>query len=338
MGEQAGAFLPAVWFAILGFILLLYTLLDGFDLGVGIISLLVKDEQARGILMGSLGSIWDANETWLVLFGGIIFGAFPAVYGLVMTALYIPLVGMLVGLIFRAVSFEFRAHSVAKRPWVLAFGWGSLLTAVSQGFAFGGLLWGVNIQNGAYVGGVFDWFSPFSILTAVAVVGGYAMFGSTYIVMKTRGGIADMARRTAGWGAGIAALGALLDTVLAVAKYPFLSQKWGSTPGSFLTIIPFALGVAAFGMMLLAIKGRREALPFICALIFAFFSYVALSANYFPIIVPPALTVYQTAAQPLTLRSMLVAVGIALPILLAYNILQYWIFRGKTTSSPYEEE
>ena len=330
--------LPAVWFAILGFILLLYTMLDGFDLGVGIVSLFVKDDETRGILMASLGSIWDANETWLVLFGGIIFGAFPAVYGLVMTALYIPLIVMLVGLIFRAVSFEFRAHSTARKPWGLAFGWGSLVTAVSQGLAFGGLLWGLNIVDGKYRGGVFDWLSPFSVLTAVAVVGGYVMFGSTYIIMKTRGDVARFARRTAGWGAGIAALGALADTVLAVGKYPFLSQKWETVPGSFLTVVPFALGLAAFGMMLLAISRGRDSLPFICALLFAFFGYVALSANYFPIIVPPALTVYDTAAQPLTLRSMLVAVGAALPILLAYNILQYWIFRGKTTHSGYGED
>ncbi len=335
---QAQSMLPAVWFMILGFILLLYTMLDGFDLGVGIVSLLVKDDKTRGLLMASLGSIWDANETWLVLFGGIIFGAFPAVYGLVMTALYIPLIAMLVGLIFRAVSFEFREHAKAKKPWGLAFGWGSLLTAVSQGLAFGGLLWGVNIIGGKYEGGVFDWLSPFSVLTAVAVLGGYMMFGSTYIIMKTQGGVARFARRTAGWGAAIAAVGAFIDTILAVSKYPFLTQKWTSVPGSFLTIVPFALGMAAFGMMLLAISRGRERLPFICALAFAFFGYVALSANYFPIIVPPALTVYQTAAQPLTLRAMLIAVGVALPILLAYNILQYWIFRGKTTHTAYGGE
>jgi len=288
--------------------------------------------------MASLGSIWDANETWLVLFGGIIFGAFPAVYGLVMTALYLPLIAMLVGLIFRAVSFEFREHSTTKRAWGLAFGWGSLLTAVSQGLAFGGLLWGIDIVDGKYVGGVFGWLSTFSILTAVAVVGGYVMFGSTYIIMKTRGPTAKLARRTAEWGAGIAVLGALIDTILAVGKYPFLSQKWAAFPGSFLTIVPFALGLAAFGMMLLALTRGREHLPFVCALIFAFLGYVALSANYFPVIVPPALTVYETAAQPLTLRAMLIAVGVALPILLAYNILQYWIFRGKTTSSHYGAE
>jgi cytochrome d ubiquinol oxidase subunit II len=332
---QAGSYLSSVWFVILGFILLLYTMLDGFDLGVGIVSLLVKDEETRGTLMASLGSIWDANETWLVLFGGIIFGAFPAVYGLVMTALYIPLVAMLVGLIFRAVSFEFREHARVKRPWGLAFGWGSLLTAVSQGLAFGGLLWGVNVQGGKFAGGVFDWLSPFSVLTAVAVVGGYAMFGSTYIIMKTQGRVAQFARRAASWGAAIAAVGAFADTVLAVGKYPFLSQKWGAVPGLFLTIIPFVLGLVAFGMMLLAISKGRENLPFVCALLFAFFGYVALSANYFPIIVPPNLTVYEMAAQPLTLRAMLIAVGVALPILLAYNVLQYWIFRGKTTQSHY---
>ncbi len=333
--NAASPLLPAVWFAILGFILLLYTMLDGFDLGVGIVSLLTKDDRTRGLLMASLGSIWDANETWLVLFGGIIFGAFPAVYGLVMTALYLPLIAMLVGLIFRAVSFEFREHAARKKPWGLAFGLGSLLTAVSQGLAFGGLLWGLDIAGGRYQGGILGWLSPFSMVTAVAVVGGYMMFGSTYIIMKTRGETARRARRTAGWGAGIAALGALIDTVLAVGKYPFLMQKWGGVPGSFLTIVPFAFGLAAFGIMLLAISRGRERLPFICALLFAFFGYVALSANYFPIIVPPALTVYETAAQPLTLRSMLIAVGAALPVLLAYNVLQYWIFRGKTTHSGY---
>ncbi len=336
--EQAHSVLPAVWFAILGFILLLYTMLDGFDLGVGIISLFVKEEERRGLLMASLGSIWDANETWLVLFGGIIFGAFPSVYGLVMSALYLPLVLMLVGLIFRAVSFEFRAHSAARRPWSLAFGWGSLLAAVSQGFAFGGLLWGLAVVNGKYTGGVFGWLSPFSVITAVAVAGGYVMFGSTYLIMKTEGGTAMLARRTAGWGAGVAAVCAFIDTILAVNRFPFLSEKWFVFPGSLLTVVPFVLGIASFGAMLLAIRGGRERLPFLCALLFAFLGYVALSANYFPVIVPPALTVYDAAAQPLTLRAMLLAVGIALPILLAYNLLQYWIFRGKTTGSSYEED
>jgi cytochrome d ubiquinol oxidase subunit II len=332
------AFLPAIWFAILGFILVLYTMLDGFDLGVGIISIFIRDERSRGILMGSLGSIWDANETWLVLFGGIIFGAFPTVYGMVMSALYLPLVLMLLGLIFRAVSFEFRAHATRKRPWSLAFGWGSFAAAASQGLAFGGLLWGIDIRDGRYFGGVMDWLSPFSCLTALAVLGGYVMFGSTYLIMKTSGAIAASARRSAIAGAAVAAACAVADTLLAVSKYPSLKDKWLVFPGFLLTVVPFILGVAAFLAMLRAISKGRERLPFFCALAFAFFGYVALSVNYFPIIVPPSLTVYEAAAQPLTLRAMLIAVGIALPILLAYNFFQYWVFRGKTTKSGYEEE
>ncbi len=335
---ESSSLLPAVWFALLGFILLLYTMLDGFDLGVGIIALFTRDEGKRGVLMASLGSIWDANETWLVLFGGIIFGAFPAVYGLVMSALYLPLVLMLVGLIFRAVSFEFRAHSTKKRPWSVAFGLGSLVTAASQGLAFGGLLWGLPVTGGRYTGGPFGWLSPFAVITAVAVIGGYVMFGSTYLIMKTEGEIARRARRSAGTGAAIAAACAIVDTILAVHRFPFLSQKWYEFPGWLLTVVPFVLGVAAFGAMLLAIRAGRERLPFLCALLFAFLGYVALSANYFPVIVPPGLTVYQAAAQPLTLRAMLLAVGIALPILLAYNILQYWIFRGKAAGGSYEGE
>jgi cytochrome bd ubiquinol oxidase subunit II len=336
--EQAHSILPAVWFAILGFILVLYTMLDGFDLGVGILSLFIRDEHKRGILMASLGSIWDANETWLVLFGGIIFGAFPTVYGLVMSALYLPLVLMLLGLIFRAVSFEFRAHAKNKRPWSAAFGWGSLAAAASQGLAFGGLLWGIDILDGRFAGGVMDWLTPFSLLTAIAAMGGYVMFGSTYLIMKTDGELAAFARRSAVAGAGIAALCAIVDTVLAVSKYPSLRDKWFVFPGFFLTVAPFVLGVAAFLGMLLAIARGKERLPFLFALSFAFFGYFALSVNYFPIIVPPSLTVYETASQPLMLRSMLIAVGIALPVLLAYNVYQYWVFRGKVTKSGYEEE
>ncbi len=330
--------LPAVWFAILGFILVLYTMLDGFDLGVGVVSLFIRDEDSRGILMGSLGSIWDANETWLVLFGGIIFGAFPTVYGLVMSALYLPLVLMLLGLIFRAVSFEFRALATRKRPWSLAFGWGSLAASASQGLAFGGLLWGLDIRGGRYLGGVMDWLSPFSCLTATAVLGGYVMLGSTYLIMKTGGTIAAFARRSAIAGAAVAAACAVAVTMLAVSKYPSLKNKWLVFPGFLLTVVPFVLGVAAFIAMLRAILKGRERRPFFLALAFAFFGYLALSVNYFPIIVPPSLTVYDAAAQPLTLRAMLIAVGIALPILLAYNFLQYWVFRGKTTKSGYEEE
>ncbi len=336
--EQSASLLPLVWFAILSFILLVYTMLDGFDLGVGIISLFIRDEESRGILMGSLGSIWDANETWLVLFGGIIFGAFPAVYGMVMSALYVPLVLMLLGLIFRAVSFEFRSHARSPRPWSAAFGWGSLVAAACQGFAFGGLLWGIRISGDRFAGGVFDWLMPFSVVTAITVMGGYVMVGSTYLVMKTEGRPAAFARRTVMVGAAVAAVGAATDTVLAVVRYPFLMSRWGQFPGVLVTLVPFALAVAAFVTAPVAVARGRQRLPFAAALASALFAYLALAANYFPIIVPPSLTVYEAAAQPLTLRAMLWAVGIALPALLAYNALQYWVFRGKVTKGGYHAD
>ncbi len=332
------ALLPAVWFAVLGFILVLYTMLDGFDLGVGILALFIRDERMRGLLMGSLGSIWDANETWLILFGGIIFGAFPMVYGLVLSALYLPLAVMLLALIFRAVSFEFRVHSRSKRTWSAAFGLGSLCAALSQGFAFGGLLWGIRIDDGKFVGGIFDWLNPFSIIMALATAAGYAMVGSTYIIMKAGGSLREKARRSALVGAGIAAVCSIVETVLAVGKNHSLMEKWTTLPGALVTVLPFILAGISVLVMLMGILRNRDHLPFACALCFALFGFAALSANYFPVIVPPGLTIYQAAAQPLVLRTMLVAIGLAIPVLLAYNVYQYWVFRGKVTKNVYEEE
>lgn len=335
---MAHNYLPLIWFALLGFILLLYTMLDGFDLGVGVLTLLIRTEEERGILMGSLGTIWDANETWLVLFGGIIFGAFPEVYGLVMTGLYIPLVLMLVGLIFRAVSFEFRVHSSNKRRWSLAFAWGSILAAVGQGFAFGGLLWGIRSTGGTFTGGVMDWFNPFSAVITVAVLAGYSTFGSSYIVMKTTGAIHAFARRAGIYSTFVAVASVVAATILAASRYPSLREKWFAVPGFLFTSIPFLLAAIAFGFMIYGFLRGSDRLPFFSMLVFAFFGYLALSANYYPIIVPPNITIYDAAAQPNIQRIMLYAVGIALPFLLAYNILQYWIFRGKIESNVYEEE
>lgn len=335
---SAHSMLPELWFILLGFVLLLYTVLDGFDLGVGILSLFIKDEEKRGILMGSLGTIWDANETWLVLFGGIIFGAFPVVYGLVMSSLYLPLVLMLVGLIFRAVSFEFRVHSDNKRRWSRAFGWGSVAAATGQGFAFGGLLWGINIVNFKFVGGVFDWFTPFSVIVTIGILAGYSLIGATYIIMKTQGELQKTARRFGFRAVFITVACAVIDTIFAVIKYPFLMQKWFRFPGMLVTAIPFVICAVAFVWMFTGMLKGRDRTPFFGALVFAFFGYVALSANYFPIIIPPSMTVYQAAAEPYTQRLMLIAVGVALPFLLAYNLFQYWVFRGKVKENVYEEE
>ncbi|NET74235.1 MAG: cytochrome d ubiquinol oxidase subunit II, partial [Sphaerospermopsis sp. SIO1G2] len=181
-------FLPQVWFVILGLFLFLYVLLDGFDLGVGILSLTSSNEQRRSLLMTSLGNIWDANETWLVLMAGALFGAFPLAYGTILSALYLPLMVMVVGLILRAVSFEFREHSDNKRFWNFSFGVGSFIAALFQGFALGGVLAGIKVDtDGHFIGGIWDWLTWQSLLTALTLVQGYVLIGSTYLILKTEG-------------------------------------------------------------------------------------------------------------------------------------------------------
>ncbi len=185
-------FLPQVWFVILALFLLLYVMLDGFDLGVGILSLTSDDEERRDILMTSLGNVWDANETWLVLMAGALFGAFPLAYGTILTALYIPICLMLFGLIFRAVAFEFREHSNRKLLWNYAFGAGSFLAALAQGFALGAVLEGIAVDEaGHFVGSTWDWLDWRSILVALTLIQGYVLIGSTYLIMKTEGETAN---------------------------------------------------------------------------------------------------------------------------------------------------
>jgi len=234
------ALLPTIWFGLLGLILALYVMLDGFDLGVGIFSLFAGSEEERGIMMGSLGSVWDANETWLVLFGGMIFGAFPIAYGMVMSALYLPLVVMLVGLIFRAISFDFRAHSERKALWSKAFGWGSLVAALCQGLAFGGLVGGIEVSGLEYVGSGWDWLNPFAIVAGLELVSGYLLLGSLYLNLKTEGALQARARKTAVRTAFAAVLFAATTTIwvpwaLHSGTRPWrgdcdCSRPWGATP------------------------------------------------------------------------------------------------------------
>jgi hypothetical protein len=204
-------FLPQAWFVILGIFLLLYVMLDGFDLGVGILSLAADDEERRGILMASLGNVWDANETWLVLMGGALFGAFPLAYGTILTALYIPICMMVFGLIFRAVAFEFRQHSNRKTFWNYAFGAGSFLAALAQGFALGAVLGGIAVDEaGHFVGTTWDWLDGRSILVALTLIQGYILIGSTYLIMKTEGELQINHYRTAKIAAVTTLIGAIL--------------------------------------------------------------------------------------------------------------------------------
>lgn len=322
-------FLGDIWFFIIGFILVLYVLLDGFDLGVGVLSLFARDEERRGTMMAALGSIWDANETWLVVFGGALFGAFPLVYAVALHALYIPVTLMIFGLIFRGVAFEFHEHAQRKWPWGVAFGAGSLLAAAMQGLALGGIIAGVRVENGAFAGGTWDWLNPFALLVAFGVVAGYALLGATYLVMKTGGGLQARSYRRArisAWLTLAAAAGVTLWTPL---QYPLVADKWFSAPDMyFIGLLPLG-ACAAFLLLLRSLADRREQAPFVWSLVIFVLSFAGLAISFYPDLLPPTVKIADAVASAKTLVFMLTGIGLLLPVMVIYNGYQHMVFRGK---------
>ncbi|MDJ0676736.1 MAG: cytochrome d ubiquinol oxidase subunit II [Calothrix sp. MO_167.B42] len=335
--ETLTYFLPQVWFAILALFLFLYVMLDGFDLGVGILSVTASDEERRGILMTSLGNVWDANETWLVLMGGALFGAFPLAYSTILTALYIPILMMIFGFIFRAVAFEFREHANRKAFWNLAFGAGSFLAALGQGFALGGVLAGIKVDAaGDFVGGTWDWLSVPSLLVALTLIQGYVLIGSTYLVWKTTGNLQQTHYKTAIIAAWTTLLGAIAITAIAPIFYDYARQRLFTQPLIYIfTIIPI-LGVLLIWQLITSLNKRQEKAPFFWTILLFLLTFIGLALVVFPYIIPTEITIYEAAASPSSLVFMLIFIGFLIPIMLAYNLYQYFVFRGKITGAHYE--
>jgi cytochrome d ubiquinol oxidase subunit II len=244
-------FLPQVWFVILALFLFLYVLLDGFDLGVGILSLTSSDEARRSLLMTSLGNIWDANETWLVLMGGALFGAFPLAYSTILNALYIPIFMMIFGLIFRAVAFEFREHSDRKFLWNFAFGAGSFMAALGQGFALGSVIEGIAVDEaGHFIGSTWDWLDWRSLLVALTLIQGYVLIGSTYLILKTEGELQKTHFRTAKLAAITTFIGAILITIATPIVYEAARTRLFSPPLVYVFAVIPVLGVVLVGLLL----------------------------------------------------------------------------------------
>ncbi len=314
--ETLQPYLVSIWFFILFFILLLYLVLDGFDLGIGVLSLFSEGEVRRGILMESIAGVWHANQTWLVVFGALLFAVFPVVYGVVLSALYVPVTVMLFGLIFRGVAFEFRGEGEKKRVWNAAFGLGSLAAAVAQGYAIGGVLSGLPMSGTRYIGGFWDWLNPFSTLVAVMVVSGYALLGATYLLLKTDGDVRDRAYRSA--------MGLSLPVLLAAG---LLMAKIHSLP--FLSYVFYFIALLSFVMLLFGLVKRREKLSFLSTLLFAFFLANGIMTALYPYMVPPHLTAAEAAAAPHRLAFVLIIAGLLLPVMIFYNAYQYRVFRGR---------
>lgn len=336
--EPLRQFLPQVWFFILGLFLFLYVLLDGFDLGVGILSLTASSEERRSILMTSLGNVWDANETWLVLMGGSLFGAFPLAYATILNALYLPAVIMVVGLILRAVSFEFRENADNKLVWNITFGVGSFLAALGQGFALGSVFEGITVDSaGHFAGGIWDWLTWRSIIVALTLIQAYVLVGSTYLILKTSGELQDTHYRTAT----IATWTTLVGAVFITVTTPILSEHARtllfSAPMIYIFGLIPLLGTVLVWLLLQSLKNREENTPLIWTFLLFTLSFVGLGFLIFPNIIPPSVTIYQAAAAPSSLVFMLTFIGFLIPIMLAYNIYNYVVFRGKVVGDAYGE-
>lgn len=322
-------YLPVIWAALIGTAVALYVILDGFDLGIGILFPFTRNEGERDQMMRSVAPFWDGNETWLVLGGGGLWVAFPMAYGVIMPALYLPVIIMLLALVFRGVAFEFRTVSRSKTWWNFAFAFGSTLAGFFQGVILGALIQGITVRNGAFAGGHFDWATPFSILCGAALVAGYGLLGATWLVMKTEGPVAARAR-----GQATTLLFAVLAFMGAVSVYTPLAferiaQRWFSLPNIlYLWPVPLVTALVAYGVWRALARGR-EHLPFVGSIALFLLGYLGLVISSYPYLVPPALTVWDTAAAPASQIFMLIGTLILLPIVLAYIVLIYWIFRGK---------
>jgi cytochrome d ubiquinol oxidase subunit II len=326
--------LPVIWGLLIAAAILLYVLLDGFDLGVGILFPFAPSDKCRDRMMNSIAPFWDGNETWLVLGGGGLFAAFPLAYAILFPAFYIPLITMLLGLIMRGVAFEFRfkAGPRGRRLWDIAFHFGSLGAAFCQGLILGSFIQGVQVDGRNFSGGPFDWATGFSVMTGMAVVFGYALLGSCWLIMKTEDVTQSWARKVAAYV--LAFVGIFMGLVS--LSVPFLNERfrdlWFGLP-TFFYLLPIPLLTAGLFLLLWwdLYRKKSEVRPFFAALGIFFLGYLGLGVSLFPWIIPFHYTLAQAAASGPGLSLMLVGVVPALPLILFYTGYCYYVFRGKSS-------
>jgi len=322
-------YLPVIWAALIGTAVVMYVILDGFDLGLGILFPFARNETERDQMMRTVAPFWDGNETWLVLGGGGLWVAFPKAYAVIMPAFYLPVIVMLLALVFRGVAFEFRTVSYSKTWLSVAFAVGSTVAAFAQGVILGALIQGVAVREGAYSGGSFDWATPFAFLCGLSLVAGYALLGATWLTMKTEGPVGERAR-----GQAKMLLLAVLICMAAVSLWtpltePRIADRWFSLPNFyFLWPVPVITALTAY-LAWRWIEAGRDVPPFLATIVLFLLGFVGLVISNFPYLVPPSLTVWETAAAPASQIFMLLGTLFLLPIILGYIGFIYWLFRGK---------
>ena len=316
------------WVSVLTVSMLLYVLLDGFDLGVGILYGVTRGEERRRMMMSAVAPVWDGNETWLVSAGVVLWGAFPIVYATALSALYLPLLFMLAGLILRGVAFEFRAKAERKPAiWDASFAGGSLLAAFMQGVMVGALVEGLPISNGQYTGGIWGWFSPFAVLCGVGLCVGYALLGACWLVRKCEGDLRDAAYRLIPYlSAGLLAFLIVVFTYALVADLRVM-DRWLERP--YLFVFPAIAAIAAITMAAGVLR-RQDQVPFpMVALIFAA-AFGTLAISFWPYMIPFSISIEQAASPHSSLAFMFWGEGLfVFPLMLVYTAINLRVFRGK---------
>jgi cytochrome d ubiquinol oxidase subunit II len=326
-----GIDLPLIWALIIGFGLMMYVIMDGFDLGIGILFPFVRDRDDRDTMVNTVAPVWDGNETWLVLGGAALLAAFPLAYAVILSALYLPLMLMLGGLIWRGVAFEFRfkADAAHKPFWDKAFAWGSYIATISQGIALGAFINGFRVTDNAFAGGGLDWLTPFSLFTGVALVVAYALLGSTWLIMKTEGALQRRMKEFAR-----PATIAMLVLIAVVSlwtplSHPAIATRWFSLPNIiFFAPVPILVLLSAWAI-LRTLQRDFHAAPFLFTLLLLFLGYSGLAISLWPNIIPPSVSIWDAASPPQSLGFTLVGALFIIPFILGYTAWSYYVFRGK---------
>ncbi|MGU0038447.1 cytochrome d ubiquinol oxidase subunit II [Citrobacter freundii complex sp. 2025EL-00176] len=326
--------ITVIWFVIIVFATLMYIVMDGFDLGIGMLFSIVHTPGERDVMVNSVAPVWDGNETWLVLGGAGLFGAFPLAYAVIADALAIPLAMMLIGLIFRGVAFEFRFKATPSHRlfWDYAFAGGSLLATVSQGIVVGAVINGFDIAERRFAGSALDWLTPFNVFCGLGLVAAYLLLGTTWLIMKSDGALQERMRKLTRH-----VLLALLAVIAVVSiwtplSWQYIAERWFTLP-NFYWFVPVPILVTIFSLWIwrLSSDNTSHARPFILTLGLIFLGFSGLGISLWPYIIPPHITLWDAAAPPASQMFMLVGTLIIIPVILMYTAWSYYVFRGKVS-------
>jgi cytochrome bd ubiquinol oxidase subunit II len=323
-----------IWAAIIAFGIMMYVVMDGFDLGIGLLFFTVRDHEARDVMMNTIAPVWDGNETWLVLGGAGLFGAFPLAYAVVLSAVYLPLIVMLIALIFRGVAFEFRfkAHENRRHLWDLAFSGGSVVATFAQGVVLGAFINGLPVVNQAFAGGSLDWLRPFPLFCGVGLLAAYAQLGCTWLIMKTEGPLQLHMYRLSFRLAWVLLAAIALVSVWTPLTHPAIAHRWFALPDLLYFLPVPVLLVLGFFAKLRALARKATVMPFLITLMVIFLGYSGLAISLWPHIIPPSVSLWDAAAPVQSQFFSLVGTLFILPCILMYTAWSYYVFRGKVRS------